>query len=222
MKTYVVCSTPRSGSTLLCDLLKQSGAGKPAEYAHAAGLPRVVDREWVDGVIAANARNGVFGIKIMWTHMRDLMDRLTGPEFDDLDGIRRVTVAFGNPMHVLISRRDVVAQAVSWSKAQQSDQWSSRAHNLREPIFDRVDIEDRLGQLEDMDRRWRNHLADTPHVEVVYEDLVADMQGQLGRVLEFLGHAGGDKPVRPTFEKQADDSSEYWARLIRAPRKHPV
>jgi trehalose 2-sulfotransferase len=42
--SYVVCATPRSGSTLLCDLLDQTGvAGHPQEYFEAlrhSGLPR--------------------------------------------------------------------------------------------------------------------------------------------------------------------------------------
>jgi LPS sulfotransferase NodH len=42
--SYLVCATPRSGSTLLCDLLEQTGvAGHPEEYFEAlqhSGLPR--------------------------------------------------------------------------------------------------------------------------------------------------------------------------------------
>lgn len=43
-RSYLVCATPRSGSTLLCDLLDQTGvAGHPEEYFEAllhSGLPR--------------------------------------------------------------------------------------------------------------------------------------------------------------------------------------
>lgn len=42
-RSYVVCATPRSGSTLLCELLKSTGvAGRPEEYFEACletGLP---------------------------------------------------------------------------------------------------------------------------------------------------------------------------------------
>ena len=44
MLSYLVCATPRSGSTLLCHLLDQTGiAGHPEEYFEAlrhSGLPR--------------------------------------------------------------------------------------------------------------------------------------------------------------------------------------
>jgi LPS sulfotransferase NodH len=43
LRAYVVCATPRSGSTLLCELLKSTGvAGRPEEYFEACldtGLP---------------------------------------------------------------------------------------------------------------------------------------------------------------------------------------
>src|ERR1700678_1266834 len=44
MLSYLVCATPRSGSTLLCQALAQTGvAGRPQEYFEAlrhSGLPR--------------------------------------------------------------------------------------------------------------------------------------------------------------------------------------
>ncbi len=44
MLSYLVCATPRSGSTLLCELLDQTGvAGRPEEYFEAlrhSGVPR--------------------------------------------------------------------------------------------------------------------------------------------------------------------------------------
>src|ERR1700728_2167400 len=43
-RSYLVCATPRSGSTLLCHALDQTGvAGRPEEYFEAlrhSGLPR--------------------------------------------------------------------------------------------------------------------------------------------------------------------------------------
>src|SRR5437763_8800540 len=43
MWSYLVCATPRSGSTLLCELLKETGvAGRPEEYFEArshTGVP---------------------------------------------------------------------------------------------------------------------------------------------------------------------------------------
>jgi len=50
---YLVCATPRSGSTLLCELLRETGvAGTPLEHFETlrhSGLPRQ-PREYFDGV----------------------------------------------------------------------------------------------------------------------------------------------------------------------------
>jgi LPS sulfotransferase NodH len=55
-RTYFVCATPRSGSTLLCRLLAATGvAGKPEEYFERlrhSGLPRQ-PREYFEGVADA-------------------------------------------------------------------------------------------------------------------------------------------------------------------------
>src|SRR4051812_21324718 len=52
-QSYLVAATPRSGSTLLCELLAGTGvAGRPAEYfehLHATGLPRQ-PRQYFDGL----------------------------------------------------------------------------------------------------------------------------------------------------------------------------
>jgi LPS sulfotransferase NodH len=52
-RAYLVCATPRSGSTLLCELLRGTGvAGRPLEHFEVlrhSGLPRQ-PREYFDGV----------------------------------------------------------------------------------------------------------------------------------------------------------------------------
>src|SRR6476660_7881628 len=105
--TYLVCATPRSGSTLLCELLSATGvAGRPQEYfedLQATGRPRQ-PRQYFDGLDAPEALellaptepgaarlpgafaarfpevlaagttpNGVFGAKLMWGYLPDLL-----------------------------------------------------------------------------------------------------------------------------------------------------
>ena len=107
-KSYLVCATPRSGSTLLCALLEGTGvAGRPrsSSSGFATGLPRqpreyferVEDPELLellaptdpgapdrgDPIPGALERgttdNGVFAAKLMWTHLLDLAERLGRP-----------------------------------------------------------------------------------------------------------------------------------------------
>jgi LPS sulfotransferase NodH len=51
-RSYLVCATPRSGSTLLCEALKATGvAGRPEEYFEAVGATGVPrrPRDYLDG-----------------------------------------------------------------------------------------------------------------------------------------------------------------------------
>jgi len=75
---YVVCSTPRSGSTLLCELLKSTGvAGRPEEYFEAkagTGLPPHPG-DYLDGLPRTGA-----GIRDDFTPPR-------APAYSDLRGL---------------------------------------------------------------------------------------------------------------------------------------
>ena len=98
---YLLCSTPRTGSTLLCGLLESTGvAGHPASYfrrpdedAFAAqwAIPRpsAGTSGYADFLNAALATgttdNGVFAARIMWGTLEELVERL-GTTFPDVAG----------------------------------------------------------------------------------------------------------------------------------------
>jgi hypothetical protein len=83
--SYFVCGTPRSGSWLLCGLLVSTGvAGRPHEWfwcetevvnRRAWGVSRFAD--YLARVRdAGTTPNGVFGSKLMWAYLDDLLARL--------------------------------------------------------------------------------------------------------------------------------------------------
>jgi trehalose 2-sulfotransferase len=85
VRSYLVCATPRSGSTLLCEVLGSTElAGHPAEYflrkdyAHwcrewdVRGFDAFLDR----ALAAGTTPNGVFGAKVMWGYFDDMVARL--------------------------------------------------------------------------------------------------------------------------------------------------
>src|SRR6185437_14862628 len=84
---YVVCCSPRSGSTLLCEGLAATGrAGMPdelfdlrsditaywSERCGATTRPEYFDKV----VVATRTRNGVFGTKLHWTALEGLREAL--------------------------------------------------------------------------------------------------------------------------------------------------
>jgi trehalose 2-sulfotransferase len=132
---YLLCATPRTGSTLLCGLLASTQlAGNPDSYfrqpdlldrAERWGIPIEPNgtfsyRDFVGTAIAAGSgRNGVFGARVMWGTMELLVEGLRGSDHSldsDLDVLQRT---FGPTLLIHLQREDVVAQAVSWMKAEQ-------------------------------------------------------------------------------------------------------
>ncbi len=248
--SYLVCATPRSGSTLLCEMLRATGvAGTPLEHFEVLrrwGQPRQ-PREYFDEVadpgvlellapLAAGrpdeepaaawrerilregtTANGVWGGKLMWGHVEDLLSRAR--ELDGLAGADLATVLqalLGDVRLVLVTRVDKVAQAVSLWRAVQTQRWSAAAGAPRRPHdaqYSYAAIDHLVAQLEAHDAAWRNwfaqHAASAP-LELSYEQVGADPRAAVQQVLRFAGlpaAAVADPPLRP----QRDDRSQEWA-----------
>ena len=83
--SYFICSTPRSGSWLLCGLLASTGvAGRRHEWFWT-GTEDANTRAWGASGLADYVRlvheagttlNGVFGAKLMWAHAEHTLFRL--------------------------------------------------------------------------------------------------------------------------------------------------
>lgn len=152
--SYVICATPRSGSSLLCEVLRNTGvAGRPDEYLDteavselAAGkvppLPGYVWYDWRDnppswstraGIADILARviergttpNGVFGAKVMWDHFAGFIDTLQQlPEYQHLPAANLMSTLFPNLSYIWMTRRDKVRQAVSFWRAIETNHWA--------------------------------------------------------------------------------------------------
>jgi LPS sulfotransferase NodH len=135
--SYVVCSTPRSGSTFLCERLMASGvAGLPSEWTLASNERLAKEMLGIGASFAdpgflvelltkARTANGVFGLKLMWPQMAQLLGgelwnlRLGPPEAG--------TITLPNAHYVRTTRRDRVRQAVSFLIAQRTNRWQRLA-----------------------------------------------------------------------------------------------
>ena len=223
-RSYLICGTNRSGSTLLCELLKSTGvAGRPEEYFWRGDEPYWAGRWGVsepgDYVRAAmkegTTANGVFGAKIMWSHMPDLFAKLrTAGAKRALTECELLRRTFPELRFVWLWREDLVAQAVSFSRATQTGEWRADDPPGRKPRFDFGQIAHLLREVKEQNeaaQRWFAANGVEPY-RVRYEELVDDMEGVTRRLLAFLGV---DLPSGVTLEhditKQADDLNSEWA-----------
>jgi trehalose 2-sulfotransferase len=253
-QAYLVCATPRSGSTLLCEMLRDTGlAGRPLEHFEVlrhSSLPRQpheyfgeVDLDGLDELLpeprpgvpsqeppdAWRARilsdgrgeNGVWGGKLMWGHVDDLVTRarqLPGLADADLEQVLRALL--DRPQLILVTRRDKVAQAVSLWRAVQTQSWrADDAEKHDDPVYEFAAIDHLVSQLESDERSWKEWFAqnDQQPFVVTYEQLEAAPAETVSTVLHALGLPDTGVSV-PRLSRQRDELSEAWAERYRRER----
>lgn len=247
---YVICATPRTGSTLLCDLLRSTGAaGSPdsffmrevaSEWRRAWGLPdkgdmsdREFDRATLRAVIeAGKGGTAIFGLRLMRESLEDVsafLDRL----FPGLPSDRaRLEAAFGRTLFIHLRREDKLAQAVSLVKAGQTGLWHvapdgrelERVAPPQEPRYDFPRIAQEIAQLERHDAAWLAWFEreGIEPLRVGYEALSAAPASVLARICDAL-----DVPspppgdVRPGVARLSDAVSLDWMRRYRLDAGRP-
>ena len=236
--SYLICATPRSGSTLLCGLLESSGvAGHPASYFNRAGLQDYaddwrlarppdgrIDEAYVQAALAAGRTpNGVFGGRIMAETLPELVSDLTtavgGPPVTDVE---LLGAQLGRLRFVHLRRRDVVAQAVSWAKALQTHFWhpgEAVRPGGRDPHYDEELIGRLVATIERFETDWSRWFGaqGVMPCEVAYEELAADPRRTAHRVLSYLGlHLPPDRHLVIGHRRQADQVNADWASRFKA------
>ena len=235
--SYVICTTPRSGSWLLSEGLAASGrAGNPREWfneleeppfrdrwrlAHASELP--FEHYLAQAQAASTTSNGVCGLKLHFDQFRNLPRKLASLQgYRGLNSEQCLAKLLPRARFIWLSRRDKVRQAVSLLLAIRTGRWWSidgvrpefPLGDSREPEFDAEHIALLERQLLASDAGWQAHFRrqDITPLMVPYEDLQADYGGTVARVLEWLGvatAAAAPLPV-PRLQRQSDDRNEAW------------
>lgn len=239
VSSWLLCATPRTGSTLLCSLIRSTGvAGNPESYfrtqdedtfARSWEVPRAPDgcmddRRFFDAVRkAGSTNNGVFAARIMWGTMDELLQRLRPPHPHLAECPRRLLdAAFDTPAFVYLRRKDMLAQAVSWARAEQTDFWHDCGDGstpLRAPEYSFEQIDRYLCLIQDHNTAWQMWFRslDIRPYEVTYEELSGDPTGTTRALLEFFGlKLPRGVSIRACNRRLADDVSAEWIERYRA------
>lgn len=181
----LICSTPRSGSTLLCDILFRNNACIAHEYFHPSEYMSMLAERWgvqIDGeadfasyVAKLRERrtfpNGWLGINIQSEHLPIYL--AAEPHLKDLE-----------IHYVHLLRRDLIAQSVSYHIAEQTGQWSSKWEKRDNPTYDYNSIWNHLQRITHgnvaIQAFIRSRRVDA--VTLYYEDLVKNTQFELCRL----------------------------------------
>jgi trehalose 2-sulfotransferase len=203
-----VCCTPRSGSSLLSDLLNSSQVlgGIRTEYFNPYVEQEICQQEgpfpgWAGylrhALAAGTTANGVFGAKIHADNLVYLMYQLrrTFPDrgqLGDLDLMRTVFAEIDPARSfVYIWRRHVLEQAVSLMIAEMRGSWNDATPVRGEPVYDRSALIRAYWTLLQQHSAWQDWFARhriTP-LAVQYERLAGARETVLAEVFQHVGIA---------------------------------
>jgi LPS sulfotransferase NodH len=237
--SYILCTSPRSGSTLLCKLLSATGvAGHPKSYFHEPSL-----KAWSKGlgVMAAQGEpdtelrrrifaaalekgkgdTGLFGLRLQRHSFDFFMKQLACLCPNAPSDLARLEAVFGKTLFIHLTRPDKVEQAVSFVRAEQSGLWhrapdGTELERLSEPSeahYDAAEIRacyDRFTRFDSDWQAWFESQRISP-LKITYDALSADPQGTLRHVLQGLGlEESAADGIVPSVAKLADATSADW------------
>lgn len=228
---YIICATPRSGSTLFCQYLASTGvAGVPETYFRKEDLHEYA-KQWQilrsDGSYdfadyleatreAGSTNNGVLALRIMWITLKEvtaylsgLYPNLAGNELGLLEG------AFGRLKFIYLRRKDLVAQAISLYRAQQTGYWHVDEGQVpeRPPAFDFDAINSFVAMLRQDNLDWQAWFgeAGVEPMPISYEDFTSNPKTTITEILRFLKiELPANTELRASNQRLADEMTTLW------------
>lgn len=211
MKGVLILTEGRSGSTWLGTLANSTGVlGQSAEWLDR--LRREPAMRRLDGpahaaeVVARGAGDGsFFSVKLFPRHLFRFHRRY------GLDFVQHVAERHDVRL-VRLTRRDRLAQAISYARAMQTRQWTSRKDTPRnEPVYDFERICRSYMLIQRSYTFWESYgtLRGLPAREFVYEDLLASPLPWLEHIAEHAGVAELP-PLQTDLSIQRSATTEAW------------
>lgn len=212
---YVLCTTPRCGSHFLGHMLHQTGDfGYPLEYlnpgnwqvwrqrAAAAGFAKPLD--YIKSI--RTGPNGVFGIKLHHEHLELFLEQEPDP----------LSYHF-----IHLTRQDIVRQAVSFAKAQQTNSWIS---DMEPTVTARYDYDQTAAKLAEISKgnvNWTAFLASNGQspLSITYEATAAAPQNTVQDIAKFLkvdlGTGEGiAQAFQPRVQQTPSGHGEDWVSMF--------
>lgn len=138
-ESFIICTTPRSGSTLLCGVMASTGVfGRPDSYFHNTtragwladhGLsladftsPEHAVSAGIKAVVfAGRKKSEIFGLRLQGAYLPFMLAQLAVLYPDTATDRDRIDAAFGQAHYIHLTRDDRLAQAISRHLARDRD-----------------------------------------------------------------------------------------------------
>lgn len=218
-KTLIIASTVRSGSHMLGHALHATGAfGFPLEYVNKQNLAqwqKIFGTATLEDTLRQIKRyrtspNGVFGIKVHYSHLKQ-----------SCGGFASLLELLPDPHFVLLTREDVMAQAVSLAVARQTGNWIAGQTDVKtEPTYNFEDIDNSLRRILFENASWRYTLAASGcrYMELNFADVKSHISSAVSRIADFMQVDVDPNalPDAPVTKKQGHSLNEQWMKMFRS------
>jgi LPS sulfotransferase NodH len=225
---FLICTTARSGSTLLSNYLTNTGlVGTVAEYFNPEIIrdgwdgkrPPAADRQagkpiglgaYIDFLGANHASpSGIWGAKLLYE------------DVDHLIGLKPVHNLFKGARVIYLRRSSKLTQAISYYLAEETGKWVHDDAGQK-PIgavpFNLQRIDALLVMLANQEAKWGSlfdYLKIWP-MEIIYEGLCKDPRMVLEKVLRHIEVDAADFPIATRLERQTTSiNDQFHARYLR-------
>ena len=213
---YVIAALPRTGSTMMCGLLANNGAGRPTEHLNpdvraspfAIAISQHVSTEaFLDSARRTGTVGGLFGTKLMM-HWLPIVHACCSERHPDYAGMLRYL--FPEARYIFLRRRDLPALAASYTIALETGEW--RASDRDNAIEHQVSVEDmhrNLLWLSRCEAEWIDllHQLDVTPYEIYYEDLVDSTRDSVIGLMEHLGACPSEMILDSGTERQREPTA---------------
>ncbi len=244
-QAYVICTSPRSGSTLLCKLLAATGqAGDPRSYFHNAdvgdwqrslGLDETSfdnEKERLTTVLETarnkgTAGSGIFGLRLQRKSFDYFVRQLAilCPGRETHSG--RFEAVFGKTLFIHLTRSDKLAQAVSFVKASQTGLWHKAPDGTElerlappcEPEYDAALIREHVDLMTAYDLAWADWFKaeSIMPLRIPYDDLSRDPETVIEEILVRIGRDPAHaKNIDLPVARLSDGVNRAWIERFRS------
>ncbi|WP_158541708.1 Stf0 family sulfotransferase [Pelagibacterium lacus] len=210
-----IISTPRSGSTLICDILQQMKLGIPHEYFQHAQYAKVCAARWNvpihfisrlpknwqqygnELINHRTTENGIFSLNAHATHLHSFLSSNLWKN--------------NNFEYIIIIRRDIISQAISYAIATQEMSWSSQytPRTIAKYSFFYILRKAReLARQYEMILRFSNSIT---YKVMVYEDFAGDPSDSVSTTLGIsFSNVSTPKLQKQVSSYKEDFSTRFW------------
>lgn len=175
-KRYLIFGTPRSGTNLLSDLMRQCNLGVPAEYFTNYAIRKMMTMYNTHSIVdlmdvlmqRRTTENGIFGAKAVSPLEVQRIDQWIIPE-----------------VHIRVLREDKKAQAKSLAHAQKTQYWADVGDKTDRPVpivVTEDEVANAAALIEYIEGVWDTQI--NPTFTISYEFLIQDAEQVLRNLME--------------------------------------